>query len=168
MSRFVVSPTLDPVRPPTRARVRIAALVLAGLLAQVVLVAPAGASEGGPSSGFHPLPGWIVSTPEDLETVSLEPESEAGVAVGEPIEMSLGHCGLLSPVDLDGSLWLPVAAIDASGGPLDTDDAAVELVNATAGTFTLRDEVTGAFETDSGTSILFVRAAASLDYPLCM
>lgn len=49
----------------------------------------------------------------------------SGPAVGPIVEFTLGHCGLSSPIDVDGSFWDPYGAIDP-------DDA---LVNASDGQF---------------------------------
>ena len=62
------------------------------------------------SSVTFPLPGIVAIIPPDIPTVSLEPESApADIEVGVPVPFTLGHCGLLSPVDLDGSFWEPVS-----------------------------------------------------------
>ena len=45
---------------------------------------------------------------------------------------SLGHCGLLSPVDVDGSFWDPIDGTDPAGAELDLETNG-EMINATAG-----------------------------------
>ncbi len=49
----------------------------------------------------------------------------SGPAPGPVVPLTLGHCGLDSPIDVDGALWDPIGAIPA-------DPA---MINATAGTF---------------------------------
>jgi len=44
------------------------------------------------------------------------------------VEFSLGHCGLSSPIDVDGSFWDPV-------GPVDSN--APDAINSSQGTFSL-------------------------------
>jgi hypothetical protein len=90
------------------------------------------------------------------------------LVVGTPIEYTLRHCGLWSPVDLDGSLWQPVGGTEASGAPIASDEAVGELINATPGQFVLLTPETAEFRSDSGTIVAFIRAPGELDYPLCM
>ena len=49
-----------------------------------------------------------------------------------PYRYELGHCGLLSPVDVDGSFWNPVDGTTADGAELDLR-ADSEMINATGG-----------------------------------
>ncbi len=116
--------------------------------------------------GF-PLPD-VIGDPSELPTVSIEPTSEAGWAVGVAQPYSLGHCGILSPVDLDGSLWEPLGGTDAAGGPIDRDREVGELINATSGTLELTTQDSAVFLSDSGQRLYFGRAAGALDYFLCM
>lgn len=121
-----------------------------------------------PESMYFPLPDLVVKTPPDIPTSSLEPTSEAGLVVGTSVPFTLGHCGLLSPVDVDGSLWQPVAGLDADAGPIESDDEVGELINATAGGLILTDPDTAEFRTPIGSLIILARAPGALDYPLCM
>jgi hypothetical protein len=126
------------------------------------------------SPSFLPLPADVVPFPADLPTVSLAPESEVGMGDGAPlvigtsIPLSLGHCGLFSPVDVDGSLWQPVGGLDATGGAIDTDEEIGELINATVGELTIVDEGSAVFRTSTGQLIAMERADGNVDYPLCM
>jgi hypothetical protein len=134
------------------------------------LASPATAPSAGASmAAYLPLPEQFVTTPADLTTVSVAPESEAGsLVVRTPIEYSLEHCGLWSPVDLDGSLWQPVGGHDAAGGPIASDEAIGELINATPGEFVLLTPDTAEFRSVTGVLVAFTRAPGELDYPLCM
>ncbi|MCC6237380.1 MAG: hypothetical protein IT299_07380 [Dehalococcoidia bacterium] len=69
------------------------------------------------------------------------------------------HCGLLSPIDVDGSLWDPRTAHDGSGGAL-SDEQSDELVNGTPGTFTLRAPDLAEFRTTLGAVVQLHRVEA--------
>jgi len=139
-----------------------------------VSASPAAASEAPEPSpvvlppGTFPLPEQVVSVPEDIPTVSIEPTSEPGLVIGTPTPFTLEHCGLLSPVDVDGSLWQPVAGRDAAGGPIDSDDEIGEFINATPGELALTGPDQAEFVTVTGQLIVLQRAPGALDYPLCM
>jgi hypothetical protein len=122
------------------------------------------------STGAHlyPLPDSLVVIPADIPTVSIEAESKPGLVVGTTVPFTLPHCGLLSPVDVDGSLWRPVAGHDASGGPIDGDDDLAEFINATPGELTLISSDQAELVTVSGQVLAFERAPGALDYGLCM
>jgi hypothetical protein len=121
-----------------------------------------------PVASFFPIPDTVLPIPSDLSTVSLEPESAASLTVGEPVPYALGHCGLWSPIDVDGSLWQPVGGTAADGGPIESDEAIGELINATAGELLLTSPDEATFTTAGGSAIFLVRAPGALDYPLCM
>ena len=77
----------------------------------------------------------------------------------------LGHCGLLSPVDVDGSFWDVIDGTDASGAPLDLETDP-EMINATAGSIVIMgDELR--FRTDGGATVRFVRHAGEKEFPGC-
>ena len=71
---------------------------------------------------------------------------------------TIGHCGLSSPIDVDGSLWDPIGAIDGS------HPAAI---NAAAGQFTLAGEATARFETDTGFAVNLLRREGPKAFRLC-
>jgi hypothetical protein len=158
--------------PRQRACVLLAALVAATLSVTAVVGADEPEATVLPSAvatdamETFPLPD-IVGDPSDLPTVSLDPESEPGWTVGETRPFEFGHCGILSPVDVDGSLWQPVAGTDGQGGPIG-DEGSGELVNATPGELTLTTLHTADFVSASGLSVQFMRAPGALDYFLCM
>jgi hypothetical protein len=110
----------------------------------------------------------VLGDPSDLPTVSIEPASDVGWTVGVPRPYALGHCGILSPVDVDGSLWAPLGGTDATGGPIDGDQEIGELVNGTSGTLELTTTDQALFTTDTGQRLYFGRAPGPLDYFLCM
>lgn len=64
---------------------------------------------------------------------TVRPDSARGLPLNTIVPFDLGHCGLYSPVDLDGSLWEPIAGTDGEGGPIDEDDEVGQLINGTPG-----------------------------------
>ena len=80
--------------------------------------------------------------------------------------MELGHCGLISPVDIDGSLWDPVAGDDGNGGPL-TEDQEGDLINATRVLLVLIDNDTMLMATPNGARVLLSRHDGPRAYLLC-
>jgi hypothetical protein len=92
----------------------------------------------------------------DTESVVVLPVS---VRTGERARpLSLGLCGLGSPIDADGSLWDAVGAIDSR------HDAAA---NAAPGQFSLTGETTARFQSDSGFAVNLLRRAGPKSYRLC-
>lgn len=78
---------------------------------------------------------------------------------------NLGHCGLLSPVDLDGSFWSPLDGTTAAGAPLDLN-ADAEMINATAGVaVVIGDEAR--FRTAFGSVVRFARHEGEKEFPGC-
>jgi hypothetical protein len=92
----------------------------------------------------------------DAESVEVRPTS---VRTGDRVRpFTIGHCGLSSPIDVDGSLWDPVGTIDG------THPAAI---NAASGQFTLAGETTARFETDSGFAVSLLRRDGPKAFRLC-
>ncbi len=71
---------------------------------------------------------------------------------------SLGHCGLDSPIDVDGALWDPVGAIDAD---------ATEAINAADGEFRRTGPTMAEFVTATGFRVALVRHEGRKSIPLC-
>jgi hypothetical protein len=134
----------------------------------VAASASPGASLSSAGQPLFPLPQSLVVVPPDIPTVSVEAASEPGLVVGTAVPFTLEHCGLLSPVDADGSLWMPVAGHDASGGPVDSDEDIGEFINATPGELTLVSADRAELVTVSGQVLAFERAPGALDYGMCM
>lgn len=91
--------------------------------------------------------------------------------VSAPIEpatayrFDLGHCGLLSPIDVDGSFWDPVDGLTARGGRLDLA-ADPEMINVTSGFFVvIGDEAR--FRTVTGSVVRLERHAGEKEFPGC-
>jgi hypothetical protein len=63
----------------------------------------------------------------------VHPRSHGGLTEGVPVPFTLDHCGLSSPVDVDGSLWQPMGGADSRGGPIDSEEEVGDLINDTPG-----------------------------------
>lgn len=105
------------------------------------------------SGSNHPLPQAWVASSEPM--VWLLPSSEGGAAVGEERPFEMGHCGLTSPIDFDGSLWAP------EGDPLALP------FDMTSGTISLVAPDRAHFVTDGGTEVFLARLDGGAAYPLC-
>jgi hypothetical protein len=139
-----------------------------GLIPYVVLVAavigcasPPAASPtptAGPDLPTLPLPEGLSGIPGlDEFGISIDAITPPGsVPVGSEQAFTLGHCGLSSPIDIDGSLWDPVAGEGAAGGPL-TETNTGELINSTAVLLVLVDAQTMLMATPAGARILLER-----------
>ena len=90
--------------------------------------------------------------------VAVEPTSSSPVAAG-PLPYTLGHCGVFSGIDIDGSWWDPV-------GPISMDSG--EAINATPGTVTFTDPDHATFVTPGGFSLRLLRHAGAKLLPFCM
>ena len=78
---------------------------------------------------------------------------------------SLGHCGLLSPIDVDGSFWDPLDGTTPTGAELDLESDG-EMINATGGVIVvIGDEMR--FRTDSGSVVRFERHPGEKEFPGC-
>jgi hypothetical protein len=91
--------------------------------------------------------------------------------VSAPIEpatayrFSLGHCGLHSPIDVDGSFWDPVDGLTAGGAPLDLE-ADPEMINASAGFFVVIGD-DARFRTEAGSVVRLGRQDGPQEFPGC-
>ncbi len=103
--------------------------------------------------------GTIATSPGEFFGVAVAPSSTAGQLAAEPIPYSLGHCGLMSGVDVDGSWWDPVGFVD-----IDHPDA----INAANGTFAPSDPNHATFTSDGGFSGQLVRRVGEKHLPMCM
>lgn len=90
--------------------------------------------------------------------IAVDPVSPVGIEPGA-VPFTLGHCGILSGIDLDGSWWDPVGPVPMGSG---------EAVNATAGIMTVTDPNHAAFTTPTGFAIQLQRRAGPKLLPFCM
>lgn len=95
------------------------------------------------------------------------PQTPAGeLSLGEARNYVLGHCGLLSPVDIDGSLWDAISGHNGSGRPL-TGDQLGDLINGTPTVVTLVDPETIEMRTPYGAVVILTRHDGARRYWLC-
>ena len=92
--------------------------------------------------------------------------SSAALEPAVAYRFSLGHCGLHSPVDVDGSFWDAIDGVGPTGQPLDLESDS-EMINATAGVIVvIGDEAR--FRTETGSVIRFARHEGDKEFPGCM
>jgi hypothetical protein len=101
--------------------------------------------------------GSFVATREPAMGVALEATSPAGITVG-PVAYTLGHCGIFSGVDVDGSWWDVVGPV-----PMDSGEA----VNGTPGILTVTDRDHASFTTPAGFAVQLERRDGPKLLPLC-
>jgi hypothetical protein len=101
----------------------------------------------------------IAISPGDFFGVAVAPTSTSGQLGPEPMAYSLGHCGLMSGIDIDGSWWDPVGFVN-----VDHPDA----INAANGTFTPHDPNHATFVSDGGLEVSLVRRVGEKQLPGCM
>lgn len=102
--------------------------------------------------------GTITTMRDDFPEVSVAPSTVAGNLAG-PVPYSLGHCGLWSGIDVDGSWWDPI-------GFVNVDHSAA--INAADGTFTPHDANHATFTADGGFEVTLVRRVGEKHLPMCM
>ena len=89
-------------------------------------------------------------------SITLMPISPTGAAIGIPYAYDMPHCGINSPIDVDGSFW------DAAGIPPD----AVEF-DGTQGSFRLLTRDTALFSRNDGRVLQLVRHVGPKAFPYC-
>jgi hypothetical protein len=90
--------------------------------------------------------------------VAVPPASPPDGIAG-PREFTLGHCGVFSGIDVDGSYWDLV-------GPISFDSG--EAINATTGILNLTDPDHGTFSAPGGFSVQLIRHVGPKLLPMCM
>ena len=103
--------------------------------------------------------GTLATSPGEFFGIAVAPSSTAGQLRAEPIPYSLGHCGLMSGVDVDGSWWDPVGFVET-----DHSDA----INSANGTFAASDPNHATFTSDGGLTVNLVRRVGEKYLPGCM
>jgi hypothetical protein len=138
----------------------------ARLVVLAVAIAGCGVSGWPPFEPAGELPpvGAYDGRPGPDGGIVLRPAS-VRVTHGVAYAFSLGHCGLYSPVDVDGAFWDALDGTDASGAPLDLETDS-EMINATAGSIVIvGDELR--FRTETGSTVRFARHAGEKEFPGC-
>lgn len=90
--------------------------------------------------------------------IPVAPSSARGIPAG-PEPFVLGHCGIFSGIDLDGTWWDPVGPVPMDGG---------EAVNATPGVITVLDPEHATFVAQTGFAVRLQRRTGSKFLPFCM
>lgn len=103
--------------------------------------------------------GTLATSPGEFFGIAVAPSSTAGQLRAEPIAFSLGHCGLMSGVDVDGSWWDPVGFVES-----DHSDA----INSANGTFAASDSNHATFTSAGGLTVNLVRRVGEKYLPGCM
>jgi hypothetical protein len=101
--------------------------------------------------------GSMTPTPGEAFGFPVEPMS--GPAGPAPVAFSLGHCGLSSGFDVDGSYWDPV-------GLIDPDD--VEAINSGDGTITFTGPDHALYTSKGGWNVQLIRHQGPKFLPGCM
>ncbi len=137
-------------------------------LALTVVVAACGSeiSRGDPTAPPPlPIPANLSGIPGATDVTALvEPHSPAGeLREGDTrATFQLGHCGLSSPIDIDGSLWDPISSYG-----LLTGEHKGELINSTPTSVFLDDPDTLVMRTPAGALIVLQRHHGPRRYFLC-
>jgi hypothetical protein len=104
-------------------------------------------------------PGEIAAQPvvaRGPDSITLLPISPTGAVVGIDYAYDMPHCGINSPIDVDGSFW------DAVGVPPDSID-----FDGRAGTFRLVSPMEATFTATDGQILHLVRRPGAKEFRLC-
>ena len=118
-----------------------------------------------PGASLVPLPQGVSGIPaaENQFTAVVDPVSPPEeLEVGVAVDYTLGHCGLGTPIDVDGSLWDPIGSSDAL-----TEPQAGELINGTPVVIVLISEDTMQLMTPLGAVVTLARHDGERRYSLC-
>jgi hypothetical protein len=107
-----------------------------------------------------------IPSPSPAPAIVAPRSQPGGWAIGAAQEFTLGHCGLASPVDFDGSLWDPVGGHNGSGGQL-TEAQVGDLINSSRVSIRLVDPDTALLVTRNGAVVLIVRHQGPRPIRLC-
>ena len=102
--------------------------------------------------------GELRAEPAEAFMVRVAPESTPQALAG-PLPFSLGHCGVGSGIDVDGSWWDPVGFVDADHG---------DAINAAEGTFVASDQSHATFTSAGGFTVDLLRRVGDKHLPGCM
>jgi hypothetical protein len=89
-------------------------------------------------------------------SITLLPISPTGAVVGTDYAYDMPHCGINSPIDVDGSFW------DAVGVPPDSVD-----YDGRPGTFRLKTTTEATFTAVDGKILHLARHAGAKEFRLC-
>ena len=86
------------------------------------------------------------------------PPSSKPIVRFDPLSFSLGHCGLFSGIDVDGSWWDPIGQVDIANG---------DAVNAAEATIAFVDPGHATFVSHGGLVVTLVRRDGPKHLPFC-
>lgn len=89
--------------------------------------------------------------PSDPRTFMLGDPTSGPARIGEPVDFTVGHCGLSHVVDLDGSYW------DLQPESMTAEEKSKFGINSDRGTITLLDENIARYTSSSGGEATLVR-----------
>lgn len=95
---------------------------------------------------------------ESIESAIVEVSPRSPSLSAPTTEFTLGHCGLGSGIDVDGSFWDPVGMIDPRS---------LDLINSANARFTLNSPDTAILVTEGGAVLQLVRHSGSKYFFLC-
>jgi hypothetical protein len=93
------------------------------------------------------------------ESLLIEVRPQSNPISADAIPYELGHCGLYSGIDVDGSFWDPVGEVDPSHS---------DLINAAQAQFVMTSPTTARLTTEGGLTLELVRHAGPKYLPGCM
>ncbi len=105
-----------------------------------------------------PRPDEVVNQPiisQGPSTITLLPISPAGAAIGVVYIYNMPHCGILSPVDVDGSFWDPADLLN------------VMVVDGEPGSFRLDSHTSATFTNRNGQELKLVRHVGPKAFAFC-
>jgi hypothetical protein len=123
-----------------------------------------------PPSGLlslWPLPASVDPDRALIPLVDIEPTSVPGIPEDVVFSLALGHCGLGSPIDVDGSVWDPIGGLDAHGEAIDSEEEVGELINATDLSAVIPSMGRLDLRTPLGSVVVLSRHIGPRGYPLC-
>ena len=90
------------------------------------------------------------------DSITLMPISPTGALIGVPYGYDMPHCGILSPIDVDGTFW---DAVGVLGDPVAFDGQ--------QGTFRLSTTGTAVFARSDGLTLDLARHVGAKEFQLC-
>lgn len=131
------------------------------------LGSPTASASPSPSSAalpnLFPLPAGVIPPGG---TAKLTAKTAHTAEPGKPYPFTLGHCGVGSPIDFDGSLWDVLGAQDGNDHQVPEEQLG-DLVNASSGTMTLVGAENALFRTTSSVVVGLKRHGGAKNYPAC-
>ena len=145
-------------------------LLLLSIAALVIVACAAPAPSQAPVASQLPaqaLPANLGIPGPDDESVVVTPQSQEGTwEVGQAQQLTLGRCGLGSPLDFDGSLWNATGGHNGNG-QAPTQEQVNDVTNATPVTIMLISPLAAVMTTQNGGVVYLDRHEGARAYFLC-